>query len=287
VARIGSTHYRVTVYAFRPPASTERIVCVEQRLRAKLAATARAVGFVGTILPSLALAGAAMSPASPPECSEAIRAIAERWRLGASRASPASPASPAFHGAQHRVVATVHARVTGFIALVQDENGIRLVADLGSGPTEDPATVIAAMEAADGTDADTDPENVQSVLGSLERWRSASRTRSEITLDGALHARSRRSVVERIAAITRRAPRHLRPTISALAATARQTVSASYGAGAERVLDELAAALMPDEAWLRAVSTFGAVHGRGKREPVAGGRKSVVALLLLCNDGTG
>ncbi|OLE79479.1 MAG: hypothetical protein AUG74_01410 [Bacteroidetes bacterium 13_1_20CM_4_60_6] len=42
---------------------------------------------------------------------------------------------------------------------------------------------------------------------------------------------------------------------------ARRVVTAPYALGAERVLDELASAPLPDEAWLRALASFGAMHG--------------------------
>jgi hypothetical protein len=49
------------------------------------------------------------------------------------------------------------------------------------------------------------------------------------------------------------------------------------GSGAETVLAELADAAMPDEAWLRAVETFGELHR--KDEPKEGRR--VVAILQI------
>jgi hypothetical protein len=138
------------------------------------------------------------------------------------------------------------------------------------------------MTRAGGPETELDPAACQRAIAALARWRSDVAERHEITLDGALRARARRSVVDRIAAITRRTPRHLRATISALAVTARRTAGARYGAGAERVLEELAAADMPDEAWLRAIGTFGALHTR----PEAASTQEtappwVTALLLL------
>jgi hypothetical protein len=79
-----------------------------------------------------------------------------------------------------------------------------------------------------------------------------------------IHDHARRHVVERIAAITRRTPPHLRPRMAALAVHARGTLTTRLGAGAERVLGELASASMADEAWLRAVGTFGELHARAK-----------------------
>jgi hypothetical protein len=56
------------------------------------------------------------------------------------------------------------------------------------------------------------------------------------------------------------------------------------GEGAERILAELADAPLPDEAWLRAVAAFGALHARGAGRDESGHDASgctLVALLLL------
>ena len=47
---------------------------------------------------------------------------------------------------------------------------------------------------------------------------------------------------------------------------ARRVVTTPYALGAERVLDELASAPLPDEAWLRALASFGAMHGAREGE---------------------
>jgi hypothetical protein len=272
IARIGSVHDRVWVYAMLPPASAERIVRVEQRLRDKLRVSTHAVGIVGTILPGFALAGPSTEPHvvddSPSRAAERIVGIVARWR------------DPTLAVSAEPTVAAVRSSVTGFVAVLTDASRPRLIADLGPGPSDDPGTVLAALRAAGGTDAEVDEGALAQARRAIARWQSDNRIRRDLSVDGALHARARRSVVDRIAAITRRAPRHLRPAITALAASARRTVTTRYGAGAERVLGELAAATMPDEAWLRAVSTFGAVHG-ATADSVALERHAVLVLILL------
>lgn len=280
IARLGSAHERVHVYTMLPPASSERIMRVEQRLRAKLGVAARTVGSIGMILPTLSMSGAtaqggatldeSCGDASPARTREAILAVLAGWRASL----PASPSPP------RPMVAAVHAPALGFIALVGDVAQPRLLAELGAGATESPSIVLAALRAAGGVDSEIDDPALRQALGAIARWRSANRNHRDLSVDGAIRARARRSVVDRIAVITRRTPRHLRPMITALAATARRTAVTRYGAGAERVLGELAAAAMPDEAWLRAISTFGALHGAGEdadREP----EYRLLALILL------
>jgi len=55
----------------------------------------------------------------------------------------------------------------------------------------------------------------------------------------------------------RRTPHHRRPAVAALAGEARRAALLPCGAGGEWVLDELARAEMPDEAWLRTVAAYG------------------------------
>ena len=265
-ARIGSRHAYVSVYAMQPPASAERLVRVEERLRAKLSVTARAVGVAGTILPHIALQDDVSSATSPSEWRERIATALDRWATAPSaaiaRAESAERATRSMDHSGTVAVASVAADGGGVIALVEDGGSIRLVAGLaGDEISDDPETVLRAISFAEGDDACIDDAHLERAVRALERWHRARHDRTDITLDGALHARARRAVVDRIATIARRAPRHLRPTIAGLAATARRTATARYGAGAERVLDQLATADMPDEAWLRAISAFGQLHG--------------------------
>ena len=58
---------------------------------------------------------------------------------------------------------------------------------------------------------------------------------------------------------------------------ARRVISAPYALGAERVLDELASAPLPDEAWLRALASFGAMHGA---RTGVGSHPTLVALII-------
>ena len=277
-ARIGSRHERVIVYSMQPPASAERLVRVEERLRAKLGITARTVGVVGTILPHLSLHDAAPGHTSPSELRERLAAILDRWASHREIASMSAPRPD-----DPTVVAAVLSLLNGFVALVEDDGALRLVAALGNDdPSDDPERVLRAVIIAEGPDTHVDDSGLQRVVRALERWHRVGRDRRDITLDGALHARARRAVVDRIAAIARRTPRHLRPGIAELAASARRTATARYGAGAERVLDQLASAELPDEAWLRAIGTFGQLHAPDcPSSPAPGTSVRIRAILLL------
>jgi superfamily II DNA or RNA helicase len=277
-ARIGSRHDSVIVYSMQPPASAERLVRVEERLRAKLGITARTVGVVGTILPHLSLHDAAPGHTSPSELRERLAIILGRWATQWETVPTSAPRPD-----DTTVAAAVLSLLDGYVALVEDGGALRLVAALGNDdPSDDPERVLRAIIIAEGPDTHVDESELRRVVRSLERWHRVGRDRLDITLDGALHARARRAVVDRIAAIARRTPRHLRPGIAELAATARRTATARYGAGAERVLDQLASAELPDEAWLRAIGTFGQLHAsEGSPSLVPGASVRIRAILLL------
>jgi hypothetical protein len=258
----------------QPPASAERLVGVEERLRTKLRASARAVGVIGTILPRLAFGYEGSLPASPPESREQLASAAAHWRDGTVQ----PPTAP--------IVAAVRARIGGLLAVVEDGVGVRIVGASGTDIGDDAELVLRVLAQADGADIDVETACCDRAVAALRRWLDTVAEHREITMDGALRARARRSVVDRIAAIARRTPRHRRAAISPLVSRARLTVGARYGAGAEHVLGELASADMSDEAWLRAIGTFGAIH-TGEDTPLAGrsGCPRIRALLLLVAPG--
>jgi hypothetical protein len=89
--------------------------------------------------------------------------------------------------------------------------------------------------------------------------------------------------MRRIAAITARAPSHRRPILAPLAVRARRAVTAPYGIGAERTLEELVSAEMADDAWLRALEEFGTKYTAGPSAADAG-EPALIALLILQSD---
>jgi hypothetical protein len=58
-------------------------------------------------------------------------------------------------------------------------------------------------------------------------------------------------------------------------------VSAPFGVGAERILDVLAEAPLADEAWLRALTEFGAIHAPpGAAAPASAGAVLLAIILV-------
>jgi Helicase conserved C-terminal domain len=276
VSRIGSPHLSVAVYALRPPAPAERLLAVERRLREKIAAASRSVGVVGAILPGL---GGATSERSAAEDWSRVHARLRAWQT-----MDGAPAAPSRSGDEVRpLVAAVESGERGFVAGLKERGAPVLLASLGGAPSTVPSIVARAMEHAAGADRTVDERALDAALRAIEAW-AARRAASALSgIDGSAVARARRHVLSRITSAASRAPRHLRSVYGPLAADARRAALMPLGEGAERILAELADAPLPDEAWLRAVAAFGAVHARGSSDKSGHGPPgcALVALLLL------
>ncbi|MGH7670973.1 MAG: hypothetical protein ACRENQ_15920 [Gemmatimonadaceae bacterium] len=175
------------------------------------------------------------------------------------------------------IVAAVRARTSGFLAVVHREGRLRLVASDRATLGGSPATVLAAVEAATDQDVPLDGSAVDDVLTQLRDWCDERVALDSLNLPVSAPAVARRRLLRRIDTIASRSPRHLRSHYVALARQARRAATLTFGAGAEQVLEALAGAPMPDDAWLNAVRTFAQIHTR----PDADGPAEVRALLVL------
>jgi superfamily II DNA or RNA helicase len=272
VRRLGSRHRVVTVYSFAPPASAERLLGIQDRLREKLCIAQRAVGVAGRILPPLFTVDQRSAPGLA-ERLGAIDRVLREWRDSVPR--PLRVTGCAFGAAS--------SAIGGVLAAVRDGDRCHLIADVGDGIGSDPATIAAALRHAGGPDAEVDGADFAVAVARIEGYLRARRATSAIDFGAAASARSRRATLARVAQTIARAPRHRRSVIVPLAAAARAVVTAPLGEGAERVLDMLVRAEMPDEAWLRSIATFGALNARQVRPPSARATAEIVALLLLVN----
>jgi superfamily II DNA or RNA helicase len=271
--RLGSRHDTVTVYVVAPPAAADRLLRVEERLREKLSVAQRTVGIAGRILPSPV--GAAAPERGLAEQTSAIHARLREW--SASRdveLELSQPTAP--------LVAAVECDVRGFLALVRDDDGPRLIASIGSGITTTTNAIELALVSAERPESAFIPEDAGPALRQIGQWLAARHGASTIDLQAAAAARLRRAALVRVARALARAPRHQRSLLAPLADSARAIATAPLAEGAERILETLVRAELPDEAWLRSIATFGELNAR----PVATGARgatgiAVIAVILL------
>ncbi len=274
VRRLGSRHHVVTVYALAPPASAERLLRIDERLRDKLRVAQRTIGVAGHILPSLV--PLAIDRRGAAEAASDVRQRLRSWiEQGATPASGDDLCSIP-------TVAALASDVEGTIALVVQPGGPQLIADIGGRIDAAPAAVDAALKAARGSTLDVDVGAFDVALQRIDRWLDARFGASAVELPAITASRARRVALVRVAQALSRAPRHRRALLAPLAHAARSAAVAPLAEGAERVLDSLVASDLPDEAWLRSIAAFGELHARpeaSRRRDTERGR--VVALLLL------
>jgi len=272
VRRLGSRHEQVTVYAVAPPAAAERLIRLEERLREKLSLAQRTVGIAGRILPSPL--GALPPAPSLAEQTSAIRDQLAAWIVpNRVRVSPASPEPAA---------ASVDAELCGFLAAVREGGAVHLVADLGAGVTASTDAIARALAVASGRNAETNPRQMARAHRQLERWLVSRQGASTIDFHAAATARLRRATLTRVAQALARAPRHRHALLAPLADAARSIATVPLGEGAERVLETLVRAELPDEAWLRSIATFGELNARPlDRSNHDSGEPQIVALILF------
>ena len=296
LARLGSPHAHVDVYALAPPVAAEVLLDVERRLRTKLDTAARAIGIAGSIVPPIAvpLAGASDEAVSP-----AAQAATRRGRLEAVRTagivamtgelgSTGSPLAPnpmsppelaatirsvvsrwrttgAQSGPGGPVCGIVQSPVPGFLAVCRMAERPLLIAAAGGPATDAPATVATAVTLADGGRPSPDVTASAAAIRAIAQWWSDRRASNDAGLSSMVGARLRLRVLARIARIIRRAPHHLRARMLALGDRARGAMMTTCGAGGEWVLGQLVDASLPDIAWLRTLAAFGDAYGIDRR----------------------
>lgn len=265
VRRLGSERSSVAVHLFAPPAPSEKLLAAERRLRVKRAVAGRALGVAGSILPG----PFALDPSPAPAVSHArITAIVGAWRgAGTSRVPVVGAVASAASGA------LICARVAGIA---------RLLVCGGNAISADPECVARFCAEACGRDVTVDGTRADTVSELVQRWLARQAVSRVIDAASLRVARSRRVVLERVASIARRTPRHALPSVGHLMQEARRAASLVLSDGAERVLGKLAGSPLDDEAWLHAMREFVGCHA--PREAPSDG---LIAVLLLSPEECG
>jgi hypothetical protein len=222
----------VESFLMTPPAQSELLLRVDERLRAKLARAERAIGRTLDVMPGLA---ALPSTARAPVAGDSVRPSAEslgevsdrvaRWRRVRTRAAHAS----------RPVVAAVACDETGWLAVLSDG---RLVARCGSGSVNTDAAVSRAVVLADGYGRPCGRDERVRALAEAADWLEHERIALACGVqEGASPVDA---VLERhVARVVHRAPRHQRAMFLRLAARLRATLGGPRPLGAERELEAL------------------------------------------------
>jgi hypothetical protein len=248
VWRMTSPHARIHEYAISPPTPAEQLLRVIDILQRKAGAATAALG--DAVAPLLAgrtvVAGSASD--NPVTARESLLRRLHAWNDVAVGAV-SLPCRPRDDAAPSSViVAAVRAAVDGWIALVSDAAGPRLVARHGeASPTSSPETVLAIIRAAEGATSVASPSRVERTLRDLEAFLDAHRAAADAGV-AEVGFRTHSAAAGRIAALAARAPAHRRVAVSRLAASARTAVDRARTAGSERLLRALLATNADEDA---------------------------------------
>jgi hypothetical protein len=180
------------------------------------------------------------------------------------------------------LVAAVHTDERGFLAAIRDGARCFLIADVGRGIASDPPTLGIAIDGAEGAGALLDAVACTSTLARIHAYLDSTRATAAIDFAAAASARARRDALTRVARALARTPRHRRALVAPLADAARAVATAPLGEGAERILEVLVRAELPDEAWLRSLATFAALNTRS-HVPRTHTPPEIVALILFAS----
>ena len=268
--RIGSRQREVFVYHMEPPASASALLRVEELLRQKLGHAARTVGVAGAILPSLN--SALLDSSAPTAAQEQVRATLARWLVAPF--DDEILASPC--------VACVRSSQPAWLTLLSFDDEHTFLACVDGNVTDDAAVILKVLKRCEGGSVPVAPERVQQAVRDIDQWMQCrSGADAAGILKGSVAASGTR-LLKRIGSIANRAPFHRRKAIATLASHARRAVLTPRGIGAERVMAELAASPLADDAWLRAVGAFMVANTAGATSRRPGVR--VVAIMVAVPD---
>ena len=257
VRRLGSAHEQVFVYVIAAPASSERLIRVEARLRAKLRIASEIVGLDGPLV-----AGSdTFIDAAPPELASDVLRTIEKWgdtRFASATHDPTTP-----------IVAGVAGRNDGLLALVS-LRGERVLLAMADGELSLDAPLVAATVAAcHGPGMMLSRVEETLAIAAVRAWCDRWESRQRLNLGSVAGARSRDRVSRRIAALLAAAPRHEYAQLATLASRARRTLRIPLGIAAERALADAANAEVSDADWLRGVADLSRSRDGPREEPEA------------------
>lgn len=231
--RLGAPRSEVRQYALQPPHASEKLTGVLRRLARKAGLSRRAVGVdpVGFALPASFRRGISRTRGTTSSL-QRLRSLLKEWAAD----DPSLGASPVVVLAESDVC-------RGWVAAVQSDCEVFLVANEAHGVTREPSTILRLLANAGTAAACDHPEARQAAWSQLDRWLRDKVLRESLLLDRL--SVDHQQVLRRLSAFATGASRIDRYLRLALTARARELVLQSAGSGAERAL----------RAWLAQMAT--------------------------------
>jgi superfamily II DNA or RNA helicase len=272
----------VRSWLMSPPATTEVLLRVDARLRAKLTRAERTIGRTLQVMPALASPAEAMAGESnvEPRADARFRMNAESRGTLADQAATWRRECP-WVRAQHDstpVVAAVECEASGWLAALSDG---RLLARVGSSPANASGSVMRAVELATGEGRACRGDERAAALTEAAAWIERERLAFACGMRDEAPALDT-AIERRLASVLAHAPRHARARVHDFATRLRRQLGRSRPLGAERGLEMLLAMhgdhRLDDLEWLvRSIAVTARVPlRRADAEP-----PRVVALIVL------
>lgn len=250
VARMGSPHAAIHVYLIRPPESADALLGTESLITRKWDVARRVVGSSASSPLAKADDGQNNDHArSMNQLTESLRAILECWRHPESTEGEPSP-----QGSHDDMwAAAVESRKSGFLAAVELEQELQLVASISGDASTDLESQIAACKLGVGADVEARHGDVEQAQSDIRRWAETecASAMAGISFSKALR---RRRLVNRIDRAIEAAPPQSRTSRVAVAAQARAVVASQQSAAIEAELASLADSDLADDEWLQAIA---------------------------------
>lgn len=247
VARLGSAHERVSVYAIRAPNAAARMLAIERRLLAKSSAASRAH--------------------RSPDAAERVAGYLAEW---CGEQCP--------HECPGVVsVAAVRAPASGWLAMVGRGSTARLVASAATDRGTSPLLLADACRLASGPDAVCLGAQTRHAIGELEAWLAAERASTAAGLHDAPTVTRRASLRQVAGAGT--VSRARRGLLADLAGSAWRAASSPMSLGREERLRAIGVGAGLDRDWLQAVAKINA--GKELSAPGGGHTEAGDELLAL------
>ncbi|MEP6689636.1 MAG: helicase-related protein, partial [Gemmatimonadaceae bacterium] len=254
--RLGARHARTIVYTFAPPASAERLLALERRIRVKLG---HARALVGSDVLLFGDAAHALDASATSDRERLARYLAPWLSCDADRDWP--------------LVSAVRAPVSGALALVSRDGRPELVAiDDGGVVSTDVRAVLTLVEHAGGAECVADACSLARAGLALRQWLVAGEAAERAGASGAL-APAQRLVTRAIAAAIGTTPYHRRAELAEAAGRALHAAATPMGIAGEWSLRDMARA-SSDRALVERLG--GGLSGRAHSA-----RPEILAVLVL------
>ena len=225
VARMGSHHREVLVYAMDPPASSDRLLRAEAIIRRKSGLAAASVG--PSRIPPL-FAPTLPRSASDVENAEAIRRTLSAWTV-----------RPDWSAASGIACAAVAAERDAALVMAGVRGDTRLVAVSRGDVSPSLAVVRDLVAMADGDPAKLSPTLIARVVTAAKRWVEGDLAACDAGRSSSGRSALTRRIAEHLAQCLARCPRHERSGYSQRIAAVRRRIQRPLTLGLEREIEAM------------------------------------------------